>query len=132
MHPTLGRSPALAPNAVRCKCRVARFLAFFHASTFFNSDGVPPPASARVTQTVSQPKSKTKYVFDSQVSFLAKIFFSAWWFLVRKIRLFLAVALFKVKYWSIFFQQAGFQVLGVFSWRWFLRWHKFRLVLSSR
>jgi hypothetical protein len=28
--------------------RVARFQAFFHASAFFQSDGVPPPAPARV------------------------------------------------------------------------------------
>jgi hypothetical protein len=61
VHPTLG---------IR-----RHFQAFSYASTFFQSDGVPPPAPARVTQTVSQPKSKTKYVFDSQVSFLAKVFF---------------------------------------------------------
>jgi len=64
--------------------------------------------------------------------FWLKYFFSAWWFLVHKISLFLAVALFKVSFSSVFFQQAGFQVLGVFVWRRFLRWHKFRLVLSSR
>jgi hypothetical protein len=29
------------------------FQAFFYASAFFQSDGVPPPAPARVTQTVS-------------------------------------------------------------------------------
>jgi hypothetical protein len=39
MHPTLGI--------------LARFQAFFYASAFFQSDGVPPPAPARVTQTVS-------------------------------------------------------------------------------
>ncbi len=39
MHPTLGI--------------LARFQAFFHAAAFFQSDGVPPPAPARVTQTVS-------------------------------------------------------------------------------
>jgi hypothetical protein len=38
VHPTLGI--------------LARFQAFFHASAFFQSDGVPPPAPARVTQTV--------------------------------------------------------------------------------
>jgi hypothetical protein len=31
---------------------VARFQAFFYASAFPQSDGVPPPAPARVTQTV--------------------------------------------------------------------------------
>jgi len=55
VHPTLGI--------------LARFQAFFYASAFFQSDGVPPPAPARVTQSVRQPKSKTKYIFDSQVSF---------------------------------------------------------------
>jgi len=38
VHPTLGI--------------LARFQAFFYASAFFQSDGVPPPAPARVTQTV--------------------------------------------------------------------------------
>jgi hypothetical protein len=41
VHPTLGI--------------LARFQAFFYASAFFQSDGVPPPAPARVTQTVGQP-----------------------------------------------------------------------------
>jgi hypothetical protein len=40
VHPTLGI--------------LARFQAFFYASTFSQSDGVPPPAPARVTQAVSQ------------------------------------------------------------------------------
>jgi hypothetical protein len=39
VHPTLGI--------------LARFQAFFYASAFFQLDGVPPPAPARVTQTVS-------------------------------------------------------------------------------
>jgi len=30
---------------------LARFQAFFYASAFSQSDGVPPPAPARVTQT---------------------------------------------------------------------------------
>jgi len=64
VHPTLGI--------------LRHFQAVSYALSFFQSDGVPPPAPARVTQTVSQPKSKAKYVFDSQVSFLAKVFFSAW------------------------------------------------------
>jgi len=38
VHPTLGI--------------LARFQAFFYASAFLQSDGVPPPAPARVTQTV--------------------------------------------------------------------------------
>jgi len=38
VHPTLGI--------------LARFQAFFYALAFFQSDGVPPPAPARVTQTV--------------------------------------------------------------------------------
>jgi len=55
VHPTLGI--------------LARFQAFFYASAFFQSDGVPPPAPARVTQTVRQPKSKCKTIFEAQVSF---------------------------------------------------------------
>ncbi len=39
VHPTLGI--------------LARFQAFFYASALSQSDGVPPPAPARVTQTVS-------------------------------------------------------------------------------
>jgi hypothetical protein len=38
VHPTLGI--------------LTRFQAFFYASAFFQSDGVPPPDPARVTQTV--------------------------------------------------------------------------------
>ena len=34
---------------------LARFQAFFYASAFFQSDGVPPPAHLRLTQTVGQP-----------------------------------------------------------------------------
>jgi len=40
VHPTLGI--------------LARFQAFFYALAFSQSDGVPPPAPARVTQTVGQ------------------------------------------------------------------------------
>jgi hypothetical protein len=40
VHPTLGS--------------LARFQAFFYTSAFFQSDGVPPPAPARVTQTVGR------------------------------------------------------------------------------
>jgi len=44
VHPTLGI--------------LARFQAFFHASAFSQLDGVPPPAPARVTQTVGTPLAK--------------------------------------------------------------------------
>jgi hypothetical protein len=40
VHPTLGI--------------LARFQAFFYASAFSQSDGVPPPDPARVTQNVGQ------------------------------------------------------------------------------
>jgi len=40
VHPTLGI--------------LARFQAFFYALSFSQSDGVPPPAPARVTQTVGK------------------------------------------------------------------------------
>jgi hypothetical protein len=33
---------------------LAKSQAFFYASAFFQSDGVPPPAPAQVTQTVGQ------------------------------------------------------------------------------
>jgi hypothetical protein len=46
VHPTLGI--------------LARFQAFFYASAFFQSDGVPPPAPARVTQTVGCLNSRAK------------------------------------------------------------------------
>jgi hypothetical protein len=46
MHPTLG---ILAKSQV-----------FFYASAFFQSDGVPPPDPARVTQTVGAPRPKQK------------------------------------------------------------------------
>jgi hypothetical protein len=40
VHPTLGI--------------LARYQAFFYASAFFQLDGVPTPAPARVTQTVGR------------------------------------------------------------------------------
>jgi hypothetical protein len=46
VHPTLGI--------------LARFQAFFYASAFSQSDGVPPPDPARVTQTVGQPLANIK------------------------------------------------------------------------
>jgi hypothetical protein len=49
VHPTLGI--------------LARFQAFFYASAFSQSDGVPPPTPARVTQTVGWQGVKTKCVF---------------------------------------------------------------------
>jgi len=50
VHPTLGI--------------LARFQAFFYASAFFQLDGVPPPAPARVTQTVGQPALINKRLLD--------------------------------------------------------------------
>jgi len=47
VHPTLGTR--------------RQFQAFFYASAFFQSDGVPPPAPARVTQTVRPLLCKTKF-----------------------------------------------------------------------
>jgi hypothetical protein len=44
VHPTLGI--------------LAKSQAFFYASAFSQSDGVPPPDPARVTQTVSLPLAK--------------------------------------------------------------------------
>jgi len=52
VHPTLGI--------------LARFQAFFYASAFFQSDGVPPPAPARVTQTVS-PQNSLPFFFEQKV-----------------------------------------------------------------
>jgi hypothetical protein len=47
VHPTLGI--------------LARFQAFFYASAFFQSDGVPPPDPARVTQTVRRLPCNNTY-----------------------------------------------------------------------
>jgi len=44
VHPTLGI--------------LARFQAFFYALSFSQSDGVPPPTPARVTQTVGWLRAK--------------------------------------------------------------------------
>jgi len=75
VHPTLGI--------------LARFQAFFYASAFFQLDGVPPPAPARVTQTVGWQRQRA----------------NAKPYLIRRFRFaigaeiqnhFLAVALFKV------------------------------------
>jgi len=58
VHPTLGI--------------LARFQAFFYASAFFQSDGVPPPAPARVTQTVGRLRAQAKFakiiwsIYDNQ------------------------------------------------------------------
>ena len=68
-----------AQQSVHPTCGSRRDLqAFFWLWAFPISQALSTPAHSRVTQTVSQPKSKAKYVFDSQVSFLAKVFFSAW------------------------------------------------------
>jgi len=50
VHPTLGI--------------LARFQAFFYASSFSQSDGVPPPAPARVTQTVGLLAHKQKIIVE--------------------------------------------------------------------
>jgi hypothetical protein len=44
VHPTLGI--------------LARFQAFFYALSFSQSDGAPPPAPARVTQTVGRQSQR--------------------------------------------------------------------------
>jgi hypothetical protein len=56
VHPTLGI--------------LARFQAFFYASAFFQSDGVPPPAPARVTQTVSVPLQVKPFASFSKLRFV--------------------------------------------------------------
>ena len=53
VHPTLGI--------------LARFQAFFYASAFFQLDGVPPPAPARVTQTVGRPYESTPRIGSSEL-----------------------------------------------------------------
>ncbi|MEK6752294.1 MAG: hypothetical protein AABZ00_08500, partial [Chloroflexota bacterium] len=57
VHPTLG---------IR-----RHFQAFFYASASFQSDGVPPPAPARVTQTVGTPLAKVNH-FENVKLGLAK------------------------------------------------------------
>jgi len=53
VHPTLGI--------------LARFQAFFYALSFSQSDGVPPPAPARVTQTVGCfPAKSNKIILVKQ------------------------------------------------------------------
>ena len=52
MHPTLGI--------------LARFQAFFYASAFFQSDGVPPPAPARVTQAVGRQEENASGLFEGE------------------------------------------------------------------
>jgi len=47
VHPTLGI--------------LARFQAVFYASAFSQADGVPPPAPARVTQTVGWTLAKQQF-----------------------------------------------------------------------
>jgi len=46
-------SPSSCQQSVHPTLGIRRhFQAFFYALSFFQSDGVPPPAPARVTQTV--------------------------------------------------------------------------------
>jgi hypothetical protein len=54
VHPTLGI--------------LRKSQAFFYASAFFQSDGIPPPAPARVTQTVGRLREN-----DLENSFKAKV-----------------------------------------------------------
>jgi hypothetical protein len=58
VHPTLGI--------------LARFQAFFYALSFFQSDGVPPPDPARVTQTVGQIQLYPSYLCKNHQGFYAK------------------------------------------------------------
>jgi hypothetical protein len=62
VHPTLGI--------------LARFQAFFYASAFSQSDGVPPPAPARVTQTVRQFLAKYNQGKSRYKISLSKKFFT--------------------------------------------------------
>jgi hypothetical protein len=59
VHPTLGI--------------LARFQSFFYASAFFQSDGVPPPAPARVTQTVGTPLAQQKESLNRKSRFIVKV-----------------------------------------------------------
>jgi len=59
VHPTLGI--------------LARFQAFFYASAFSQSDGVPPPAPARVTQTVGTPFAQQKESLNRKSRFIVKV-----------------------------------------------------------
>jgi hypothetical protein len=59
VHPTLGS--------------LARFQAFFYALAFFQSDGVPPPAPARVTQTVGTPLAQQKESLNRKSRFIVKV-----------------------------------------------------------
>jgi len=47
----------------------AAFFDSFLASSFFCSQALSTPAHLRVTQTVRQPKSKTKTISEAKVSF---------------------------------------------------------------
>jgi hypothetical protein len=49
VHPTLGI--------------LARFQAFFHASAFFQLDGVPPPAPARVPREEHAGRAANRWFF---------------------------------------------------------------------
>jgi hypothetical protein len=53
VHPTLGI--------------LARFQAFFYALSFSQSDGVPPPAQARVTQTVRKKKKNNHQILGQGI-----------------------------------------------------------------
>jgi len=88
----------------------AAFSSIFLALSFFCSQAESTPAHLPVTQTVRQPKSKCKCVFESQVSFLVYLkkqnHFLGW-------VIFLAVAFAGFSFWFTLFQVYKF--CSVFS-----------------
>jgi hypothetical protein len=76
----------------------AAFSSIFLASGFFCSRSESRPAHLRVTQTVRQPRAKPNTSLIRKFRFWQKYLFSAWRFSIHKVSLFLAVALFKVKF----------------------------------
>jgi len=82
VHPTLGI--------------LARFQAVFYALSFSQSDGVPPPAPARVTQTVGWQRRRA----NAKPYLIRKFRFDNW---LRNSIPFLAVAVFKVSGFGQYF-----------------------------
>jgi hypothetical protein len=99
--------------------------AVFYAGYFFWLDGFAVPAPAQVTQTVGRQSQRA----NAKPYLIRKVCFDDWRI---NSKLFLAVALFKVKYLVNIFSASKFSSSWRFRWRRFLRWHKFGLVLSSR
>jgi hypothetical protein len=99
--------------------------AFFWLRAFFYISSIvhARPHAGNASRWVAEPKSKTKYVFDSQS------WFYVW---LKNSNPFLAAALFKVKYLVNIFSAGRFSSSRLFRWRRFLRWHNFELVVSSR